>query len=200
MFASCGNQDQPLELSEGADAVVILLRLLHDPPQPYVSVVEEGGRALTPPPASPEVNQAIPFPVLRVAFDLSDKYMLSTELSNALHSHLSAHITTEPLQVYGFACALGLEKLAALASKYLLHPPLWTYSAEEIRVIPTVVALHRLVRLHAVREQKLKEILMEEPLFPHGYGMCSAHGALAKIRWEERKRALQPQVRAGTWA
>ena len=191
MFSCCSTEDsdQIMDLSEGAEALTVLLRLLHDPPQTY-----------DPPTTSATAKaheDAIPLPILRIAFDLSDKYMLAPELSAALHTHLAAHATTSPLKVYGYATALGLDKLASLASEHLLHPPVASYTLEEISVVPTVAALHDLVVLQGLREPRLRDVLLREPLFPHSYGMCASHGKRVIASWEERKKALAPKVRAG---
>lgn len=184
MFACCGaeDSDQVMDLTESAEAVSVLLHLLHNPPQAH-----DRWKSYRP----------IPLPTLRIAFDLLDKYMLAPGLAETLHTHLAAHVRTSPLQVYGYAVELGLDNLASQASEHLLHPPVASYTLDEIRVIPSAAALHRLVVLQARREPELREVLLNEPLFPHGYSCYGSHGKRLDALWEARKARLVPKVRAG---
>lgn len=188
-----------MDLPETADTLSILFQLLHQPPAVFQRVKPTPAKASTTDPLkeTPDMSTVIPLPVIPIALDVADKYILSPAVVAALHSHIGAHVTTEPLKVYGMAVSLGLDDLASEASEFLLHPPLSTWRTDEIKVIPTVEALHQLVRLHAVREIKLREALQGEAVFPHGYEICPSHGPATISAWEEHKRMLAPRIRAG---
>jgi hypothetical protein len=165
MFADCDAQEQAVDLPETAPALAVLFRLLHDPPLPYVHLHVEPGlpAPVAPPGHITDPEEAIPFPVLSLALEVADKYMLRPELVETLHTHLAAHVATEPLKVYGLALSLGLQRIANSASEFLLHPPLASYTLAEIGAIPTVRDLHQLVRLHGAREAKLREVNSARP-------------------------------------
>lgn len=80
--------------------------------------------------------------------------------------HLIAHAPALPLPVYGYAWSHGMDCIAAEASQYIM--PLASYSTAEIKLIPTVEAYHRLVRLQDLRLKVLRTLLLEEDIFPHG--------------------------------
>ncbi|THH02503.1 hypothetical protein EW026_g381 [Hermanssonia centrifuga] len=103
-----------------------------------------------------------------------------------------------PLRVYGYASELGLDKVAAKASTHLLHPPLTSYSTEEMKAIPTAEAYHKLALLHEFRTRKIRETLMNEEVFPHGYGECSRHAQRTKDLWKTRKHVVYNQIQAAT--
>jgi hypothetical protein len=188
-----------MDLPETADTLSILFRLLHEPPPVFQRVKPTPAKASTEDPLreAPDMSTVIPLPLIPIALNLADKYCLSLEAITALHSHIGAHVTTEPLKVYGMAISLGLDELASEASEYLLHPPLSAWRTDEIKVIPTVEALHQLVRLHAAREVELRRYLQGETVFPHGYEACRSHGTSTIAAWEERKQMLMPRIRAG---
>lgn len=190
-----------MDLPETADALTVLFRLLHEPPAYLPPTKPRPAKAYygaDPPRADQDTSVIIPLPVIPVALGLADKYMLNSDMIQVLHSHIGAHVMTEPLKVYGLAVLLNLMELASDASEYLLHPPLSTYRTDEIKAIPTVDAYHQLIRLHGVREVRLREVLQGEIIFPHDYGICSSHGAATTALWEERKRVLGPRIRAGS--
>ncbi|PSR71272.1 hypothetical protein PHLCEN_2v12786 [Hermanssonia centrifuga] len=139
----------------------------------------------------------IPFPLLPSLYRLADKYAFSQDIMQALHSHLGAYVSMYPLRVYGYASELGLDKVAAKASTHLLHPPLTSYSTEEMKAIPTAEAYHKLALLHEFRTRKIRETLMNEEVFPHGYGECSRHAQRTKDLWKTRKHVVYNQIQAG---
>ncbi|OBZ79789.1 hypothetical protein A0H81_00528 [Grifola frondosa] len=210
MFACCEpdfvtdmyGDDQALDLTEPSVLLDLLFRFLHSPPESYVAdeTDEEDAdsvasftriRVVFP-------GSAIPLPVLSVLITLADKYALSQPLLQCLYSHLAAHASTSPLRVYGYAIGLGLDSIAAKASMYLLHPPLSEYSPEEVKVIPTADAYHRLLLLHDHRIKALREVLIGESIFPHGYGQCVKHSQTTTALWEQRKRVVAQQLQAAT--
>ncbi|KAF9229556.1 hypothetical protein BS17DRAFT_689447 [Gyrodon lividus] len=149
-------------------------------------------------PVSPYYGFFIPYPLLPDMLRLVDKYDLSAPLRRSLHSHLFANACISPLKVYTFATANCLDDIAAEASAYLLHPPLSTYSKDQIATIPSVTAYHALVRLHGYRVDKLKGILLSEDIFPFGYGACSTHQKDTTRTWNERRIFLATQIEAAT--
>lgn len=78
-----------------------------------------------------------------------------------------------------------------------MHPPVSSYTEDDIRVIATIEDYHKLVRLQALRALKLREILQGEMLFPHGYGRCDKHHQQAEKTWEQHKEQLIPRVESG---
>ena len=207
MFSCCDQGDvtdtpdtggQAMELHEPAAQLNMLFHVLHHPPERCVLAerVEGQSRDFTRI-RGIEAEHAIPFPVLQAVLRLADKYALSQEIMDALHSHLLAHASTYPLDVYGYAVEYGLPALAGKASKYLLHPPLSSYTTEQVKVIPTAAAYHRLVMLHDFRIKKLKEILMEADVFPHGYGECPRHAQRTRNLWSCRREVIVDKILAG---
>ncbi|GJE87777.1 hypothetical protein PsYK624_038600 [Phanerochaete sordida] len=204
MFHCCdaSTGERVLELQESAPSLSLLFQLLHNTPEPYV-----------PPDADKPVHveahdyvhiqqrvpaHAIPFPLLPTLFVLADKYACAPAVMQACFSHLAAYASTHPLRVYGMAVGMGHAAIAAKASKFLLHPPLTSYTTDEIKSIPTAEAYHRLVLLHEHRIKRLREILIDEPIFPQRYGECSKHTARTKRHWEARKGLVIPRVAAAT--
>jgi len=55
-----------------------------------------------------------------------------------------------------------------------------------------------LVQLQALRTRRLKEVLIHEELFPHGYGRCDTHDKKAVLVWEQRKQRISWRIHAGT--
>jgi hypothetical protein len=160
MFADCDDQEPIVDLPESGASLSVLFRLLHDPPKPFFRIRVEPG--LRPPEVPPghetDVEHAIPFVIMPLALGLADKYMLAPAIVENLHTHIGAHVASDPLPVYGLALSLGLQYIANSASEYLMDPPLAQYTPAEISVIPTVKDLHQLVRLHHAREMKLCEV------------------------------------------
>lgn len=205
MFSCCDDTpaviDDPqagvMDLNEPSHALSILLRLLHEPPVEYIpeKVAYSEKFQTQIPVITPK--SAIPLPLIPLLLRLADKYALTPPLVRTLHSHLAAHKSTFPMRVYGLATEFGLDYIAAKASNYLLHPPLHTYRAEEIRVIPTAEAYHKLVVLHAHRVARMREILMGEVIFPFGYGECSVHKTTTVALWDQQRKALVPKTESG---
>lgn len=197
MFTCCDTElatngfKQCLDLHETAYTLDILLYILHTLPQIPGSSSADYAPIYTGFP-----NQVIPFPLL---FRLSDKYVLPVAFVNDLRFRLAAYALTCPLRAYGYAVELGMDEIAAEASSHLLSPPLATYTLEDISVIPKVAAYHALLSLHEFRARKLREVLMDEPLFPYGYGECPKHGQKTNLQWEQWKVDLLPKVHAGAY-
>lgn len=205
MFVSCDGgfqlvsttldeENRTLNLYESGSVLDALFQLLHSTPAPF-----------EPPPPPTDFTRiqetipeaAIPCPLLPALFALADKYALSQEIVQTLQSHLSAYASTFPLQVYGCAVGFGMPDIAVEASAHLLHPPLTSYTPEEIKIIPTAQAYHRLVLLHELRIRKLGEVLEHEEIFPHGYGECGRHAERTKSLWLRRKATTMSKIQAG---
>lgn len=194
------DSDQALDLDETSDVMNILLWLLHIPPPPPERTKESKvlkGSPLSTDQLNFEPGSVIPFPLLPRMLQLADKYILSDNLSRSLLVHLSAHVSSYPLKVYAIAVQRGLNALAVDASKYLLHPPLSCYSLRDIKDIPTPEAWHMLVLLHDVRIRGLREILLGEEIFPHGYGTCASHKERAVSLWTQKKMDIVLKIEAG---
>lgn len=108
-----------------------------------------------------------------------------------------ARRTVYPLKVYGIATKYALDWIADDASMFLIHPPMHTYTLEEISIIPTAVAYHKLFVLQHHRTTKLREILRGEELFPHHYGECPKHAGSANALWCHKKDGLFGEVDSG---
>lgn len=178
MFAVC-NDDTPdteqlLDLHESSGNLVILLRLLHEPPSPPTQKPTQDGLdsndAFDPfdafDPIEYDPTTVIPLPLLSTLFELADKYALHDTVTECLKAHLIAHAVAHPLEVYGFATLHGMEQIASHASQYVM--PVASYSYDEINLIPNVVAYHKLVRLQDFRRKALRNLILEEDIFPHG--------------------------------
>jgi len=170
MFACCDAKtlggretEQALELHEKSGELAALLRLLHDPPAPPTELPpEDTFQKVTYDPAT-----VIPLPLLlSLLFRLADKYAINESITRALRIHLRANAPAYPLEVYGFATFHNMEWEASEASQYVL--PLASYRFEEIKLIPTVIAYHKLVRLQDFRVKSLRDLLLGEEIFPHG--------------------------------
>jgi hypothetical protein len=209
MFSCCdkgsvikdsSNGEKSLDLDESAEDLTALLRLLHTPPLPPkllatskdLEKFETQIRVQKYDPSS-----VIPLPLLPLLFALADKYLLAETIVSSLCSHLLANGPLHPLQVYGFATLHGLNDIADRTSKYLLHPPLASYSVDEIKVIPSVEAYHKLVLLHQFRITKLREAVLAEEVFPHGYGECAAHKEKTISLWGRARKSLAHKIEAG---
>ncbi|KAL4068267.1 hypothetical protein V8B97DRAFT_885283 [Scleroderma yunnanense] len=212
MFALCDqgpNSDGDklghyVELNEPAETLRTLLELLSHPPPPPLLLsspaYDSAHECWIKSPFSQRYDHdsVIPFPILPGMIQLADKYCLSEPLIRSLRTHLFANAFLHPLKVYGFATANGFDDIAVEASAYLLHPPLAVYTREEISIIPTVVAYHDLVRLHAHRIDSLRTILLSEDIFPFGYGACDAHRDDTARAWNERRIQLAPKIEAAS--
>lgn len=200
MFDCCeggSTLDEVLDLEESADTLSILLSLLHtkiDPPE-HIPNPKPYGTAIRA--EQYESGSVIPFPLLPTMLRLVDKYALSETVQRSLLAHLSCHTAAYPLEVYGYATAHGLRDLAADASMHLLHPPLSSYSPNDLKVIPVPEAWHELVLLHEVRIRGLRRLLLAEEIFPCGYGQCSSHKDKTLSLWKQRKNEIILRVEAG---
>ncbi|KAK2462064.1 hypothetical protein APHAL10511_006527 [Amanita phalloides] len=204
MFTCCHAADnstesdlpQTLDLSEPSPVIIVLLHLLHDPLGP----------PLGEPPnfSSSQLYQkrydwrtVVPLPLITtMIFDIVDKYMLDPSIIDTIWLHVNAHAATDPLQVYSFATLHDKDQIASEASQYLM--PLASYRSDEIKVIPSVEAYHKLVRLQHIRLKSLKAILLSEDIFPHGYGKCPIHHDRATSIWDAQRKALADRVDTGT--
>ncbi|PFH49231.1 hypothetical protein AMATHDRAFT_148184 [Amanita thiersii Skay4041] len=201
MFDCCdpGNLEsgitQSVHLHEPSQTLVVLLRLLHDPPNPPVEEAHEADSSVTSqlPRKYYDPSTVIPLPLITTTiFGLVEKYVLSETIIDTLWSHIAAHVATDPLQVYGFATLHGMDHIASKASQYLM--PLASYRTDEVKIIPSVEAYHNLIRLQDLRAKTLKTFLLSEELFPHGYGKCSAHHIYATAAWDAQRKALAIRV------
>ncbi|KZP32216.1 hypothetical protein FIBSPDRAFT_925191 [Athelia psychrophila] len=201
MFDCCeggSTLDEVLDLEESADTLSILLSLLHtkiDPPE-HIPNPKPYGTAIRAEQYEP--GSVIPFPLLPTMLRLVDKYALSETVQRSLLAHLSCHTAAYPLEVYGYATEHGLRDLAADASMHLLHPPLSSYSPNDLKVIPVPEAWHELVLLHEVRIRGLRRLLLAEEIFPCGYGQCSSHKDKTLSLWKQRKNEIILRVEAAT--
>ncbi|KAG1755037.1 uncharacterized protein EDB91DRAFT_1042289 [Suillus paluster] len=189
-----GSQEAVLDLDETEHALATLFRLIQHPPAPPAMENSEGTR----PRFRPDTDSVIPFPVLPFMLHLADKYGLPETIVYSLQLHVQANASTNPLPVYAYATAHNLPKIAAEASAHLLHPPLSSYTKEDIQIIPTVTAYHELLRLHEYRKFRLRDILLNEDIFPHGYGACPSHAQYATQLWEQKRVYLATQIEAAT--
>ncbi|KAG1757325.1 hypothetical protein EDB19DRAFT_1623384 [Suillus lakei] len=189
-----GPQEAVLDLDETEHALATLFRLIQQPPDPPPMENSDGTR----PRFKLDAGSVIPFPVLPSMIQLADKYGLSETIICSLHLHVQANAATNPLLVYAYATTHNLPKIAAEASAHLLHPPLSSYPKEDIQIIPTVTAYHELLRLHEYRKYRLRDILLNEDIFPHGYGTCPVHKQWATQLWEQKRVYLATQIEAAT--
>ena len=169
------NTEQVLDLQESSGNLVILLRLLHEPPSPPCQKPKEDEFDSIDTTFDPfdtfdlieyDPTRVIPLPLLFTLFELADKYALRDTVTECLTAHLIAHAVAHPLEVYGFATLHGMEKVASHTSQYVM--PVASYSYDEISLIPNVVAYHKLVRLQDLRRMALRNLIFEEDIFPFG--------------------------------
>ncbi|KDR84793.1 hypothetical protein GALMADRAFT_217858 [Galerina marginata CBS 339.88] len=196
MFASCDpniSEGEVLELQESGGELAALLRLLHHPPSPPSELpVEDKFREIQYDPAT-----VIPLPLLlSLLFRLADKYAITDSVTKALRIHLRANARAHALEVYGFATLHEMDWEASEASQYVL--PVASYRFEEIKLIPNVVAYHKLVRLQDFRMKALRDLLLGEDIFPHGYGECSPHREKTSASWDRQRKALVGRIDSAT--
>lgn len=208
MFACCESgyvldsldeEARMLDIIESSANLEILFQFLHNPPPPYEAKIDEKPKSPT---AYTRIcatfpEDAVPFPIIPTLLNLADKYSFSEPLTTSLYSHLAAYASVYPLRVYGYAVQLGLEDVAAKTSMYLLAPPLSSYTVDDLKVIPTAEAYHKLVLLHDLRIKRLREILRGESIFPHGYGDCPRHSQKTVFLWERKKEDVVNLIEAG---
>ena len=208
MFSCCGadelegnvHVEQTLDLDESTETLSALLRLLHEPPPPPVllTVAKDVEKFETQIRVQKyDASTVVPFPLLPLLFTLADKYALDDSIASSLRAHLLANAPINPLLVYGFATLHGLDDIADQTSKYLIHPPLWSYTLDEIRVVPDVQAYHKLVLLHEFRIRRLREIALAEEVFPHGYGECATHKQTTTAVWQRTQKSVALKIEAG---
>ncbi|KAL5495610.1 hypothetical protein ACEPAI_1073 [Sanghuangporus weigelae] len=200
MFACCdagGEEKNPrsVDLCESVNDMALLVRLIQDPPQTLSeAAIREGSseQSLEHPTAM------IPYLLLPRLFALAEKYALKLPVMQILRTHLLVQACIAPLLVYGLATQYSLPEIADEASKFLAFTPLETYSLEDIKIIPSAEAYHKLLQLQSYRKRRIKELLMNEDLFPYGYGACSAHKDYAELMWDRRRRNILPNVHSGS--
>jgi len=201
MFACCDagyvinmtdHNEQILDLAESSCVLRLLLHLINAAPEPYERVCPAPVNSYCIRPTFPDA--AIPFPLIPTLIALAEKYALHQPVLHSLHSHLAAYASIYPLRVYGYSVQMGLDEVAGEASMYLLHPPLSTYTAEDVSVIPTAEAYHKLVLLHDHRTTRLRTLLMDEAIFPHGYGKCTKHHKSTATLWEQTKKTVAERI------
>jgi len=228
-LASVAGSSDEMEVHESPEIFELFLALLHedgpavpnkdkdssdsdsdDSPSGAWQVTSPNGNCVNGPPTNGQlikssgdrltsVPSLIPLPILTPLFYLIDKYD-SPVCHAALANHLKSHAQQSPLEVYSLAHQLDLTSIAAHASQYLHSPPLETYTVNDvIRLFPSLLAYHRLVLLHAHRKEKLREIVLNEEVFPHDYGLCHRlkHGEETRKLWETHQRSLALRVTAG---
>lgn len=193
------NQLPVVEVNERHEVLVLLINFLETPPAFPPSYVNNAMPSSPVPRDNDSPGQVLPWPLLTTLLDLADKYEFSDNTLALLHAHLQSHASSYPLQVYALASRLELGAIASLASSFLLHPPMHRYSVSDIKILPSATTYHLLLVLQTHRLQKLKEIVTDEPLFPHDYGACPKHGtAIARSAWEGRKAIVLEHVNAGS--
>ena len=201
MFSTCDSSSpststQTIEIYESSSAFGCLLRLLHEPLPEHAPTEDDSDAFETKiTPVTPK--SSVPLPLLPSLYVLADKYAVNDSIVHALHTHLASYKSTSPLQVYAQAAKLGLDELMNETSVYLVHPPLSSYTVEEVSIIPSTGAYHKLLLLQSHREKKLKEILLGEDIFPHGYGECPEHKAATMSMWDQRRRDIVGRIESG---
>ncbi|EAU93450.2 hypothetical protein CC1G_04429 [Coprinopsis cinerea okayama7 len=182
-----------VDLDESADTLTILLKLLHDPPKPPVEISTDPYTYQK----KYDTSTVIPLPLLElVILKLIDKYLFDEEIVKGLEAHLLAHAPENGLRVYGIAMAHYRADVANIVTQYLL--PLAKYSKEEVKAwIPSVEAFHDILRFQDFRVQALRDLVLNEDIFPHGYGECSAHRDSTRSAWDTRRKSLLARIETG---
>jgi hypothetical protein len=196
--STSGDQLPIIELNERHEILVLLVNLLETPPQSPPSTVNDLVPSSVPLDSDPPRN-VLPWPLITTLLDVADKYDFSDNILVLLHAHLRSHASSYPLQVYALASRLELSSIASHTSSFLLYPPLQQYSVAEIKILPSAISYHLLLVLQTHRSQRLKDILTNEPLFPHDYGACPKHGtSTARAIWETRKTTVLDSIDASS--
>lgn len=196
--ANSEGDHETMDLIEDSTIFALFLKLLHEPPALFIEEDISEQIKFETKVIMKAPKDAIPLPILTKILELAEKYMVKPSIVEPLHTHLRAHRMVCPLKVYGLAIKYGLDQIAHDTSMFLIHPLLHTYSVEEISVIPTAVALHKLLLLQQHRGIELRKILHDEYLFPHHYGECPRHARSANQLWVKKKYALLGKVNSGT--
>lgn len=203
MFALCApcsdaspGAEENLDLHEKAGILEVLLQLLHNPPPPPVAISFDEKFTTRLPKVRFESHTVIPLPLLSTMFELADKYVIDSPLVESLKVHLEAHAPAHPLQVYSFATLHDMDRIASEASQYVM--PMASYRLDEVKVIPSVQAYHKIVRLQDFRVRALRELLLAEEIFPHGYGECTSHRDKTVASWDRQRKALAGRIETGT--
>ena len=164
MFLIPPSPDTPEEavgLDESAESLTILLKILHDPPNPPTEITTDPYQRQWDP------STVIPLPLLElVILKLADKYILDEWIVKNLDNHLLAHASTHGLRVYGIALSHFRKEIAILASPHV--QTMARYTREEVKCLPTVEAYHDLVRFQDFRVKALRDLVLNEDIFPHG--------------------------------
>ncbi|KAE9410787.1 hypothetical protein BT96DRAFT_804483 [Gymnopus androsaceus JB14] len=190
MFTCCGgDSEEILDLQESADTLSSLLNLLHDPPPPPVQFRRDQSNLL--PKVWYDPKTVIPLPLLPRLFELADKYALSDSVVEVLALHLLAHGPDEPLEVYTLALSRGLHSVACKTTQYLR--PIAQYNGDDVKMIP-VEEYHRVVQLQDIRVKTMRKHLLQEDIFPHGYGSCPSHSRETANLWNSKRMNLAWQV------
>ncbi|THV07573.1 hypothetical protein K435DRAFT_959647 [Dendrothele bispora CBS 962.96] len=194
MFSCCDDStseksEQSLDLAENSASLSLLLTLLHSPPE---LPIQSNHKSWDLPASLDTDSSVIPLPILPQLFSLADKYALPDSVTKALCGHLLVHAPTNPLFVYGFAVSAGFSDVASKSCRWL--KPMASYSKEEIEMIPTVEAYHKVIRLQDARVKTLKRMLLEEEIFPHGYGACPSHLNETKAIWHAARINLARKI------
>lgn len=194
MFSIPPSPDTPEEavgLDESAESLTILLRILHEPPNPPAEITTD------PYDRKWDETTVIPLPLLElVILKLVDKYILDEWIVKNLDNHLLAHASAHGLRVYGIALLHFRKEIANLASPHVL--PMARYTREEVKCLPTVEAYHDLVRFQDFRVRALRDLILNEDIFPHGYGECPNHQGTTPAAWDARRKALIPKIESGS--
>lgn len=202
MFSTCDSTPVPatqtIEIYESSSIFGCLLRLLHeDLPIQNCKTYEEDSDSFETKITPVIPKSSVPLPLLPTLYELADKYAVTESIVNALHTHLASYKSASPLHVYALATKLGLEELMNETSVFLIHPPLSSYTAEEVSIIPSTGAYHKILLLQAHRQSHLKEILLGEDIFPHGYGECPNHKSATTAIWHQRRQEIVGRIESG---
>ncbi|KAF8649786.1 hypothetical protein AX16_005552 [Volvariella volvacea WC 439] len=192
------NSNQVLDLPESAGSLSVLLQLLHTPPLPPRPLPDSSGNASVAGPDDNPHQQTtdsqsdyqartkpkgydpstiIPFPLLKLFLQLADKYEIESSTLDVLASHLMVYAIApglaqpnlsqvDALDVYALATTYGMDAVASKASQHVKS--MASYGIDEVRALPTVQAYHKLVKLQDYRVKAIRELVLSEPLFPHG--------------------------------
>lgn len=149
----------------------MLERPLLPPEEHHKAQLMENNKSILKQPEIYKERTAIPFPLLQSMLQLADKYALPQTTIETLGEHLSVYVQANALQVYALATSYGLGRVASKASEYLI--PIGLYGFDEIKMLPTVEAYHKIVQLQDYRVKAMKELVLTEDIFPHGMSIIT---------------------------